>query len=125
MTDTTPLEAAITNTLATHDYALQMSSGGICACGFVPTAIPASLKTQQEYHREHLAAEISRSLSARTQSEWGIRFTNGNIFNEGSERAALSMAELDETYEPVTREVTRVESVSSDWVTIKSAEASS
>lgn len=49
-------------TLARHEYALGLRRGSVCLCGFVPEVDPGSLKTQQDYHRAHLVAEISSAL---------------------------------------------------------------
>ena len=51
--------------LAAHDYALGVRRGSICACGFVPDVEPSSLRTQQDYHREHIAAVVESAVLAR------------------------------------------------------------
>ena len=55
--------ATIAAVLERHEYALGVSRGGICVCGFVPDVQPETLKTQQDYHRAHVAAAIDAALS--------------------------------------------------------------
>jgi hypothetical protein len=43
--------------LAMHEYITQFR-GAVCICGHVPDVHPESLRTQQDYHRAHLAEVI-------------------------------------------------------------------
>lgn len=55
--------------LAEHEYMLQNSRGSICRCGFVPTVDGDSLKTQQDYHRAHVADRLAAAVREARAAE--------------------------------------------------------
>lgn len=48
---------ALADLLAEHEYIIQFG-GAVCVCGHIPDVNPETLKTQQDYHRDHLADVI-------------------------------------------------------------------
>jgi hypothetical protein len=65
MTDRLDIEGV----LAGHSYELEHRRGSICLCGFVPDVDPATLATQQDYHRAHVAAVLREQIAAWLGSE--------------------------------------------------------
>lgn len=68
--------------LAAHEYALGMRRGAICSCGFVPTIEPESLRTQQDYHRDHTAAVVLAWVGERL-GEDDVRFRVADVLPLG------------------------------------------
>jgi hypothetical protein len=61
--DPVSADERVVRVLAEHEYALGLKRGSICACGFVPTVDAATLATQQDYHRAHVAAALAPVLA--------------------------------------------------------------
>ena len=91
--------------LAAHEYMLQNSRGSICACGFVPTVDADSLKTQQDYHRAHVAQALAPVLAAervkalREAAENTACAADADLLRDRADRIAVDATRTDQADE--------------------------